>query len=539
MEKAFSNTVTPIIELNHFQPVYLMGLLARYKIEQNEYISAEHYLNRIMQVKNKFPTIAQEIQLATLLTGYPLSIDNAKNTILNLENRLDKILDMKNINISYINDSDPYIFCILSIFNLEIYYEANIKSLMSKYNKLAVKVFPDLIYTAPHLKLDNKIEKKNEYKIGIVSSFFSDNTSVLLDFKGVINKLPDKYNLTFIYLNESNKDSSYLKTKDNVLEYHISNNWLETVRKDISKLNLDILFYLEPVMSSMVQRLMKSKLAKIQLVSHGHPTTSGHDSNLINYYISWAGAELDYDKANKHYTEELILIPKNTIHQYYTPVSHNNMSLKDNYSFKDITREDFIDYAPPTCNWYLCMQKPFKRHPQFDNIVKNILDKDPNGRVLLHGEEKHNINKIINDRLNNINTDMSRVHLIPLQPHFRLMALYKLSDVILDSYYAGGCTTSREALELGAPIVTLPSRYLGSRWTYGYYNIMDVHDLIAINKEDYVKIAIKLGTNKKYNNEIKNKIKQNVNKLFYQQSAVNAWDNIFQEIIDKELNKNN
>ena len=42
---------------------------------------------------------------------------------------------------------------------------------------------------------------------------------------------------------------------------------------------------------------------------------------------------------------------------------------------------------------------------------------------------------------------MNRVHFIPCQPHNKLMALYNLSDVVLDSYYAGGCTTSREALD--------------------------------------------------------------------------------------------
>ena len=56
------------------------------------------------------------------------------------------------------------------------------------------------------------------------------------------------------------------------------------------------------------------------------------------------------------------------------------------------------------------------------------------------------------------------VHFLPAQPHHRLLALYSLSDAVLDSYPACGCTTTREALALGAPVVTLPHNYLGSRW---------------------------------------------------------------------------
>ena len=535
LEKAFSNDVLPIQKLNNYKLIYLMGLLARYKIQNMEYNSAEVYLSKIIKEKNNFPTIAQEIQLATLITGYPYSINDAKNIIINIENRINNLLKLDKIDISYVNDNDPYLFCMLSFFNLEIYHECNIKSLMNKYYKLMIKVFPELIYTSPHLKENKKqiINKKieNICHIGIISAFFSDNSSVLLDFKGVINNLPNnKYKITFIYINESNKESNYLKTKKNVLIYFKKNKWLEKCRKDIGELNLDILFYLDSTMSTMIQKLLISKLSNIQILSHGHPITSGIDNNIVNYYISWEGAELEYDKAQEHYTEKLILIPKTTIHQYYLPVTSNNKSLFNNISYENITRDDFKEFIESSGNWYLCMQKPFKRHPEFDYILKDILNKDPEGKIILHGDTPYH-NKIIIDRLKNINTDITRIYLIPVQPHHRLIALYKVSDVILDSYYAGGCTTTREALEVGGIVVTLPTNYLGGRWSYGYYNIIGVDDMIAKTKDEYINISVKIATNKKYNIIMKNKILDNVNKLFFQKSAINAWDTIFQDIL--------
>ena len=250
-------------------------------------------------------------------------------------------------------------------------------------------------------------------------------------------------------------------------------------------------------MSPSVQKTLMSKLAKVQAVSHGHPVTSGVDSEIMDYYVSWGAAELDYEIAKNHYTEKLILLPKQYMHQYYSPRTKNGISNLNKMPFNQLTRKDFISgkFSSDSTNWYTCMQKPFKRHPEFDYMLTEIIKKDKNGIIILHGSDNEENHEIICNRLKKYNIDMDRVHFIPVQPHHRLMALYKLSDVILDSYYAGGCTTTREALEIGAPVVTLPGKYLGGRWSLAYYQIMGVLDLVAKDKEDYIKIALKIGTN--------------------------------------------
>ena len=135
------------------------------------------------------------------------------------------------------------------------------------------------------------------------------------------------------------------------------------------------------------------------------------------------------------------------------------------------------------------------------------------------------------DRLKSIDADLTRIHFMPVQTHSRLMALYTHADVILDSYYAGGCTTTREAFEVDGLVVTLPTEYLGGRWTYGYYNIMGMHDLIAKTQAEYVDIAVKLATNTEYNKQMKAKIRANLSKLHYQMSAVEAWDVLLMNVL--------
>jgi predicted O-linked N-acetylglucosamine transferase (SPINDLY family) len=84
------------------------------------------------------------------------------------------------------------------------------------------------------------------------------------------------------------------------------------------------------------------------------------------------------------------------------------------------------------------MQKPFKRMPEFDKMLIAIMNGDPKARLLLHDVESSSNRKIMKSRLARGGADMRRVHFLPTQPHHKLLSLYSLSDVVLDSYPASG-----------------------------------------------------------------------------------------------------
>ena len=76
----------------------------------------------------------------------------------------------------------------------------------------------------------------------------------------------------------------------------------------LGDLQLDLLLYLDHTMSSMTTRLAMSRLARVQAASHGHPMTTGLDSaSGIDYFVSWAAAELPLNQAQGHYTERLAM----------------------------------------------------------------------------------------------------------------------------------------------------------------------------------------------------------------------------------------
>uniref|UniRef100_A0A7S2DQ81 O-GlcNAc transferase C-terminal domain-containing protein n=1 Tax=Haptolina brevifila TaxID=156173 RepID=A0A7S2DQ81_9EUKA len=376
---------------------------------------------------------------------------------------------------------------------------------------------------------------------------FSFGSSVLQDFGGVMARLPrERFEVTFIYVNEQGnppEDAPYLMQREAegdtvfLIECHGKgpNEWIPAARKRIGRLELDMLLYLDMTMSGMVQQLGMSRLARVQANTHGHPMTSGIDRSVMDYFISWGAAELP--SAQDHYTEALALLPADRPHQYWEPNIIRSAdgsgftSLKDNIPWSHLTRADFD--VPAHGHWYVCMQKPFKRHPQFDEMLAAVLRDDPLGRLLLHAVELPLNGQIMRHRLERLNVDMSRVHFLPVQPHYRLMALYSISDVNLDSYPAGGCTTTREAFQVGSAVVTLPAQYLGSRWSTAYYTIMGMEDLIAHDADDYVRLAVRLGTNESWRRAMQKQILDNSAKLFGREEAVEAWAALLMRLAEK------
>ena len=211
-----------------------------------------------------------------------------------------------------------------------------------------------------------------------------------------------------------------------------------------------------------------------------------------------------------------------TLHQYYARrVAPDGRSGQDGQQFKHLRRSDF---PVPAGHWYACMQKPFKLHPAFDAMLAAIQRDDPEARLILHDVDQADARAARRARLEAAGLDLGRVHFLAALPHHRLLALYDLADVVLDSYLAGGCTTTREALELGAVVVTLPAQYLGGRWSYAYLKHIGVEDTIASSAADYVRLAVRFATDADARRDLRRRVRENVVRLFEQEAAVRSWE---------------
>ena len=648
MARAFHPDARPgPLDVHVKQGWYLATIIGRRAIEEQRFEQARRFLD-LAATSRAVPDDCTAMQAATLLTGFPKSVAHARAAVDTYISRVDALLsrgededvdgdsdgagdgdgDPQLLDLSGTDDEDPYVFCILTAFFHEIYYEADLALTMGKHFALTVRAFPEYVHVARHLRgvsphrtlmasgalfsqrqnRKNKNTNKRKIRLGIASAHFYPFNSVI----DVISNLPrDRFDVTFVYFNEQHPipnttpflQRMWKRYGNRALVFSkTESGWLDRARDEVAGLKLDLLLYLDGTMAKMCRRIAMSRLARVQAVSHGHPVTTGIPRNIMQFYVSWAAAELPLEESRHHYTEELALLPGNTMHQYYEPRvlrtkkrrrqkkkkgagtknAHERRagddedgedmgfvlkSAADGKRFSHITREYFRDalLARPEgfaytvglvpgfdvgggggggsgnggrkrrqhtpWRWYTCMQKPFKRHPEFDSMVAGVLARDPGGVVMMHGTPGNpEATQIMWDRLAEQGADMSRVHFIPPQPHHALMALYALSDVILDSYYAGGCTTTREALELSAPVVTLPASHLGGRWSLAYYSIMGVMDLVAKDKEDYVTIAVRMGTDRTARRAVKKRIRNNLAKLFGRKEAVGSWATLLERI---------
>ena len=101
-----------------------------------------------------------------------------------------------------------------------------------------------------------------------------------------------------------------------------------------------------------------------------------------------------------------------------------------------------------------------------------------------------------------------------------------LSDILIDPYPFGGCNSSLESFSLYKPLVTQPSIRINGRFTYGFYKKMEMEDMIAYNKEQYVNIINKLLNDKDFYDKQVNLLKERSDKLFMDQQTLDEWEEL-------------
>eukprot|EP00941_MAST-03F_sp_MAST-3F-sp1_P001698 g1698.t1 len=525
-------------------------MIAQYQVRLLNFSKAEKFYKIALQNPKSQQNDCIEMRLAAHVNPFSRGVEDAEKIMANYQRKMEKLLSKKNPSVHARNNTfgDPVRHCLYSMFYHEIYLDFDLKKNLSLQFQLQALAFPEFLYTSKFLQLEQTCSKRSKNlrkKIGVIYVDFN-GSSVLLDFGYTLSRLSrEKFEIVYISLNRGDK-SKYLENRikegDQVLiiEEDVSGSahiWLDPVREAIESLELDLLLYLDLTMSNDVLRILgMSRLARVQATTHGHPVTSGFDRSIINYYISWEAAEIPILKAQEHYTEKLILLPKTGMHQYNmrTVSPDRKFSLLTLLPFHQIKRKYFKkDISTSSGNWYTCMQKPFKLHPKFDLILSKIQKRDPNAQIILHDVASKHVRSIRRERFENAGIDMKRIHFVPSLQHHALLGLYNLSDVILDSYLAGGCTTTREALELGAVVVTLPAKYLGGRWSYAYYKQLGITDTIAKSEDDYVRLAVKYAIDKEARQELQQRTLQRVHRIFEQEHAVHAWEKVLDAITNK------
>jgi predicted O-linked N-acetylglucosamine transferase (SPINDLY family) len=270
------------------------------------------------------------------------------------------------------------------------------------------------------------------------------------------------------------------------------------IRAAISAARLDVLFFADIGMDPLTYFLAFWRLAPIQMTTWGHPVTSGIDS--IDYYIS--AATLEAEGADARYTERLVRLPGYFMPRYRKP------------DFAEARRSSPDQLLDLDRNSYFCAQTAFKLHPDFDCALQGILERDPRAEILLM-ETTTEMGARTRMRLERtLGPLAARVRMLPRLEIGRFLRMLADADVLLDPFHFGGCNSSCEALGLGAPTVTLPSPFLAGSFTRACYAELGIDTCVASTPEDYVEIALRLGTDAGFREHVSTRIVEGQQRLF-------------------------
>ena len=379
-----------------------------------------------------------------------------------------------------------------------------------------IRACPTLSFKAPHLD-ELRTEKLGAAKIsiGFISTNFRNHTVGKL-FRGIIANL-DREVFEVSVFGDTIEDDIALFIKEHCDQFHKLPHSLSDAREVISRAQLDILVYADIGMEILTYFLAFSRLAKVQCVSWGHGVTTGLPT--IDYFITGLHLqELELEKAQSHYTEKLVRLslPPTYLYPFQVP------------ALKDTPGLSFADAK----TLYVCLQALFKIHPDFDALLISVLQRDLNG-VAIFIEGQAGWSDALRARWQVLDPEINkRIHFLPRQNQNGFLALAKAADVILDTIYTCGGISSAEALSQGTPVVTWPnSDLLFARATTAYYTQIDVLDCVAYSADEYINIAVRLGTDMVWRETIEARIKENNHLLFKREEVLQELSAFFQSVI--------
>ena len=195
-------------------------------------------------------------------------------------------------------------------------------------------------------------------------------------------------------------------------------------------------------------------------------------------------------------------------------------------------REDF-GYSSQQ-HLYVCAQKPQKIHPDFDHILADILRRDSRGVVVLVEDEYQTAGNNLRRRIRSSMPDVAdRVTFAPRLEFSDYLCLLNVADVLLDPLHYGGGMTLYDWASYNKPLVTWPSELLRGRYAVGFYSKMQLSSCIAQTLDEYVDIAVAIGTDALYRSGIEAEIRAASDVIFEDAAIVEEHKRVFEWLIEK------
>jgi predicted O-linked N-acetylglucosamine transferase (SPINDLY family) len=332
---------------------------------------------------------------------------------------------------------------------------------------------------------------------------------------GLINQVtPGRFAMTMFAAERAMRAiKSALRHSD--LEFITLPDRLATAAERIAAATCDLLYHWEVGTDWFNYLLPFARSAPAQCTSWGIQVTTGVPA--IDYYLS--SDLVETPGAEAHYSETLVRLP--TLLSYQTRAPRPDRPA------------DAREFGLPTGRTlYACLQRPNKIHPDFDALLAGILRGDPRGIVVLLKGRSEPLGARLNARFHATMPDVAdRIVLLPWMSADTYRRLLALSYVVLDPIPYGSGSSCYDIFSLNRPLITFPGPYNASRYALACYRKMELMDLVARSAEEYVALALRIGTESDFRAETVARLTRASHALFEDIGVVRAHEAFFEGAI--------
>lgn len=305
--------------------------------------------------------------------------------------------------------------------------------------------------------------------------------------------------------------------------YHIPNN-LEKVCEQIYADKLHILVYPELGMDTQSMLMAGLRLAPVQCVGWGHPISSG--LKTMDYWLS--SDLMEPDNGQDHYLEKLVRLPN--MANCHSKQQHDQLqasSPQKNRNDFGLSEDDIL---------YFCSQSLFKYLPQYDYLWPEIALRVPNAKFIFLAISSIHVVKLFMSRIEKsfAKYDLDAKDyciMMNRQPPEDYMILNQLVDVFLDNPPWSGNNTGLAAIDAHLPIVCYPTQFMRGRHSYAILKMLGVTETIAKNEQEYIDIAVRLGTNKEWRESIVYKIARQHENIYEDVECVRGLESFYEQAV--------
>jgi protein O-GlcNAc transferase len=390
------------------------------------------------------------------------------------------------------------------------YQEENNRKLFARYGELCAQAAGQIRAKKQH----HKWSLKSPLRVGIVSAHVRQHSVWDALLKGFMQRLdPGRIQIDVFHTGAvTDAETVWAMSRS----AHFEQGEIERVETWTDRIlarQPDVLLYPEIGMDPTIVYLASQRLADLQVAMWGQPHTTGLPT--IDAFIS-AEALVPPD-AEDHYSETLIRLPRLGCCIAPHQVDATTVDLEA----LGITQDRPLLLSPGT---------PYKYAPQHDWVFPEIAKRLGRCTIALFEDKSvpwADLNDPLRERLatafNKRGLSFSDTCVVlPWQEGAAYYALMQRADILLDTIGFSGFNTAMQAMESGLPIVTRQGRFMRGRLASGILRSIGLEELIAMDEDHCVDLAVALVSDKNRRDAIRRRIEQRRDGLFNDVQAAHA-----------------